>query len=394
MQAHRRWWIGGAAALAVLALGASVARTPVVSEALAKVGLGKAKDKRPDPPLEFVAAEVARPERLPLPRTVTFSGPLVAPETAVLRAKAAGTLLTLVVGEGARVRAGQVLGTVDGAEVASRIDERRALLESARAQAAQAERTHANNQRLADQQFISAAALDGSRAALQTAQAQVAAALAALDAAQVARRETTLVAPIAGIVAKRHVLPGEKVAVEQPVLTIVDLARLELAGSVGTHEVSALAPGMPVLLQVEGLAAPVAGKLLRIAPAAEAGTRSIGVTVAVDNPDEKLRAGQYAIARATLADPQPRLTVPAGAVGSSGGQEHVWVIEHGVLARRAVTTGRRNEERVEVLGGLDPAATVLALRFDGLREGRQALVVEARASAPAALAASAAAPVR
>jgi RND family efflux transporter MFP subunit len=394
MQNRRRWWIGGAAAVVVVALGASVVRTPMVSEALAKVGIGKGKDKRQDPPLEFVAAEAARPERMPLPRTVTFSGPLVAPETAVLRAKAAGTLLTLAVAEGGRVRAGQVLGTVDATEVASRIDERRAMLESVRAQAAQAERTHANNERLADQQFISAAALDGSRAALQTAQAQVAAAQAALDALLAARRETTLVAPIAGIVAKRHALPGEKVAVEQPVLTIVDLARLELAGSVGTHEIAALAPGMPVQLRVEGLDAPVAGKLLRIAPAAEAGTRSIGVTIAVDNPDEKLRAGQYALAQATLADSQPRLTVPAGAVGSSSGQEHVWVIERGVLARRAVTTGRRNEERIEVLGGLDEGATVLALRFDGLREGRGAAVVAARASAPPALAASAAAPVR
>jgi len=42
-----------------LCAGASVARTPVVSEALAKVGLGKAKDKGQDPPLEFAAAEVA-----------------------------------------------------------------------------------------------------------------------------------------------------------------------------------------------------------------------------------------------------------------------------------------------------------------------------------------------
>ena len=79
---------------------------------------------------------------------------------------------------------------------------------------------------------------------------------------------------IAGIVAKRQVLPGEKVAVEQPVLTLVDLARLELADSVGTHEVSRLSPGMAarVRVTVEGSATPLAGLLVRIAPAAEAGT--------------------------------------------------------------------------------------------------------------------------
>jgi RND family efflux transporter MFP subunit len=408
---NRKWLIGGLAAAALLAIGASVLRTPLVSEALAKVGLGKGKDGKPEVTLEFVAAEIARPERAPIHRSVTFSGPLVAPDTAVLRSKAAGTLLSLSVAEGARVRAGQVLGSIDPTELATRIDERRAMLESARAQAEQAERTHANNQRLADQQFISAAALDSSRAALQTAQAQVAAAQAALGTMHAVRRETTLVAPIAGIVAKRQAVPGEKLAIEQPVLTIVDLSRLELAGSVGTHEVGALAPGLPVQLQVEGVDAPVAGRLLRIAPAAEAGTRAIGVTVGVDNADEKLRAGQYALARVTLPDPAPRLTVPVGAVVNSAGQDYVWVLDaapaggtaigggaaagaSGVLARRAVTTGRRDGRRVELLDGLRDDATVLALRFDGLREGQKAAVVAARAASSAAplLATSASAP--
>ena len=51
----------------------------------------------------------------------------------------------------------------------------------------------------------------------------------------------------------------------------------------------------------------------------------------------------------------------------------MWVIDDGVLARRAVTTGRRDEAqgRVEVLSGLAPGAQVLAARFDNLREGAQ-----------------------
>ena len=68
-------------------------------------------------------------------------------------------------------------------------------------------------------------------------------------------------------------------------LTIVDLATLELAGSVGTHEVALLAPGMPVQVRVEGVDEPVTGRLERIAPAAEPGTRSIGVTVGARQPE-------------------------------------------------------------------------------------------------------------
>ncbi|HJV62977.1 MAG TPA: efflux RND transporter periplasmic adaptor subunit, partial [Albitalea sp.] len=338
----------------------------------AKAGAGK------EVPLEFTAQEVVRPVRAAMPITIEFSGPLVAPSTALVRAKAAGTLLSLKVGEGSRVKAGQLLGTVDLAELSSRVAERNALLESAKAQLAQAERTHASNQRLADQHFISPIALESSRSALETARAQMLAAQAQLDTTRVGLRDAALVAPISGIVAKRHVVPGEKLSPEQQVLTIVDLGRLELAGSVGTHEVSRLAPGMPVQVRVEGHDEAVGGKLARIAPAAEPGTRSIGVTIELANPKEQFRAGQYAMARVDLADPQQRLSVPISAVGTTSGQEHVWVVQNGALLRRAITTGRRDEHngRVEVLSGLTDGVQVLAARFDNLREGSRAVVAQ------------------
>jgi len=341
-------------------------------------------------PLVFRANEVVRPTLASLPQAIEFSGPLVAPGTAVLRAKTAGTLLALAVAEGDRVKAGQLLGRIDMAELGSRIAERSALLESARATLAQAERAHASNERLAAQGFISPVALDSSRVQVDTARAALAAAQATLETTRVGQRDAVLVAPIAGIVAKRHALPGEKLAVEQPVLTLVDLRLLELAGSVGTHEVGRLAPGMPVQVTVEGLDQPLTGQLARIAPAAEAGTRAIGVTVALANAREQLRAGQYALARVELADVQQRLVLPLPAIGSSSGQAHVWLIEQGRLVRRAVTLGRRDEAggRVEVLAGLAADAQVLAARFDNLREGAPAAVAARQAlmsatSAPA-----------
>jgi RND family efflux transporter MFP subunit len=204
----------------------------------------------------------------------------------VVRAKASGTLLALNVNEGSRVAAGQTLGRIDLAEQTSRLAERSASVESARATLAQAERTHASNERLAAQQFISPIALENSRAAVDTARAACQRRAGRADTTRIGLRDSALVSPIAGIVAKRHVVPGEKLAMEQQVLTIVDLARLELAGAVGTHEVSRLTPGMPVQVQVEGVAQPVAGRIARIAPAAEPGTRSIGVTIELPNPKE------------------------------------------------------------------------------------------------------------
>lgn len=396
---RRQAWIGlGVVVVLAAAAGAWVAMRPgamaaVGAQAAAKAG--KPGDAASAPPLEFRANEVVQPQRASLPERIAFSGPLVAPNTALLRARMPGTLLALTVAEGDRVKAGQVLGRIDMAELAPRIAERSAMLDSARASLAQAERTHASNERLAAQNFISPNALDGSRAQVDTARAALAAAQATLESTRVGQRDATLVAPIAGIVAKRHVLPGEKLSAEQQVLTIVDLARLELAASVGTHEVARLAPGMPVQVRVEGHDAALTGQLARIAPAAEAGTRSIGVTVALANVQERLRAGQYAIGEVLLPDDRQRLLLPAAAVGSTAGQSHVWVIEGGKLARRAVTLGRRDEAggRVEVLDGVGADARVLASRFDNLREGGLALVAGSTpagaATGPAAVAAAA-----
>ncbi len=375
-------------ALVVLAIAGMVGM-----QAVAKKKREEEQNKKVETPLVFQASEVARPIMAPMPVLVEFSGPLVAPQTAVVRAKSAGVLLSLSVAEGQRVKAGQALGRIDSSEVDNRLAERQAMLESSRAQAAQAQRTHESNRRLADEKFISANALDASRVALDAAKAGVRAAEAQLGTVRAAARLATLVAPIDGIVAKRHVVAGEKLSPEQQILTLVDVRKLEVAGSVGTHEVSLLKTGMVLDVSVEGAASPRSGQLARIAPAAEAGTRSIAVAVTLDNADEALRAGQYAVARTSLATDAPRMTVPVQALVNVSGQDYVWVIEGGALARRAVTTGLRDgaKGRVEVLKGVTAESIVLALKFDNLREGHKASVGSTAVSVQGAAASAAAA---
>ncbi|MFY8117707.1 MAG: efflux RND transporter periplasmic adaptor subunit [Roseateles sp.] len=385
---RKQWLYGGAAAL-VLMGGAGVA----VWASKGESGKGRDPGKPEAAALEFRPTEVVSPVRAAMPGLIEFSGPLVAPGTVVVRSKSSGTLLTLAVGEGSRVRAGQALGQADLEEQRLRVAERHASLESARAQLAQAERQHKANEGLAAQNFIAPTALETSRAALEAARAQLQVAQAQLDTSQVGLRQAALVSPINGVVAKRHALPSEKLTAEQPILTIVDLSRLELAGLVGTHEVSRLQPGMPVQVRIEGVEQPVQAHIARIAPAAEPGTRSIGVTLELANPKEQFRAGQYAVARVELPDERERLTVPQTAVSSNAGQEQVWLIEQGALVRRIITTGRRDarEGRVEVLQGLSPESQVLAARYDNLREGSKATVLAGKQPAAVASAASGAA---
>ena len=379
---RRRLWVAGVG----LAIVAAVAVALILHSDLLR-----AKTEPKPVTLQFAPGEVTRPQRLAMPQTIQFSGPLVAPRMAVVRAKASGTLLSLEVAEGSRVRAGQLLGRIDLAELQSRVADRSAAVESAQAQLAEAERQYDANRRLADQNFIAPTALQSSEARLDAARAALKSAQAQLATSHIGVREAALSAPIAGIVGKRHVVPGEKLAAEQNVVTIVDLSTLELAGTVGTHEVARLEVGQPVSVRVEGQseeeAARNRGRIDRIAPMAEPGTRAIGVVVVLDNKDERLRAGQYGEAMVRLDDASRRLTVPLAAVSQSSGQEQVWTIEHGVLVRRIVVTGRKDVAggRVEVLSGLADDATVLAASFDNLKEGALAQV---RGATPAAASAT------
>lgn len=380
----KHWWMGGTA-VAVLAAAA-------VAVYASKGDEGKKKGGEPTRvALEFLQNEITKPLVTAMPGQVEFSGPLVAPGTVTIKAKAAGTLVSLNVAEGSHVHAGQILGQLDLEELKARLAERHATVESVKAQFDQAERTFRTNEALAAKSFIAPTALDNSRAAMETARAQWQASKAQLDTLQVTLRQAALIAPISGVVAKRLTLPGEKVAAEQALLTIVDLGRLELAGLVGTHEVSRLAAGMPAILRVEGFDESVTARISRINPAAEPGTRSIGVVLSLDNPGERFRAGQYGVAKVELADKAQRLTLPETAITANSGQDQVWLIENGKLVRRIVTTGRRDtrEGRIEIVKGIAPEAQVLAARFDNLREGDQVAVVTAKPKVASSAASSA-----
>ena len=370
----RKRWIMGAG-LAIIVAAAALA---VVSRAKSTAGSDAPDGKNAVvATLEFTPAEVVKPQRLAMPERIEFSGALMAPRTAVVRAKAAGTLLSLTVAEGSRVKAGQVLGSIDLSDLRSRAAERAAGVDSAQSRINEAERAHRSNEDLAKQKFISANALESSRATLDAARAQLKAAQAQWATSTLGIRDAALTAPIAGVVGRRNVLPGEKVSAEQELMTVVDLKELELSAVVGTHQVLALKPGQALQVRVEGATAPVAARIDRIAPMAEAGTRGIRVVAVLGNPDEVFRAGQYASATVSIADAAQRLTVPASALGQISGQDFVWVLDRGALVRRLVITGRRDAAGgvVEVTRGLAADAQVIAARFDGLKEGASARIV-------------------
>ena len=195
--------------------------------------------------------------------------------------------------------------------------------------------------------------------------------------------------PRSRVVAKRHVQVGEKVAFDSPLVTIVDLTDMELQAAVPAADVPELAIGKAVELTIDGFGdRRFTGRVERINPAAEPGTRAILVYVGIPNPDAALRGGMFATGLIALAASTPVPTLPATAVRTEAGQTFVWTVEGGKLVKRGVMTGRRDDAtgRVELKTALPPDIPVLAARFDNLKDGAPAIV---KAPGPAPVPASA-----
>ena len=364
---RKRWlWVG--VLVAVVAAGSGIALTSK-----------KSADKKSErPALEFARTDVVtiQPKRLAFELAVPGSVQAVSQTT--VRAKLSAEVKRVLVREGDRVTAGQQVAEFDTAQLRAQMAERKATLESARAQLAMAERTRESNAQLVKQNFISQNAFDTADKAHQVQLAAVAAAKAQLELAELSMTDANVRTPITGTVSKRHVQPGEKVSFDAPLLSIVDLTQLEIQAQVPVSDVTQIRKGMPTHIDVEGIAGRrFEGKVERINPSAEPGTRTINVYVSLANEDSLLKAGMFARVSLTTAAETEVPALPLSAVRSEGGQTYVWVVADDKLARRTVGVGRRDEraQLIEITSGLTPADVVLATKFDNLKDGLAAKVI-------------------
>jgi RND family efflux transporter MFP subunit len=367
----RRRVVGGVVTLLVLAALAGLVASRASRQAAAAQAVPATKA------LEFTAADLAYATPRPMSRYLPVSGTLQPLNQVVVKAKVSGEVKEITVREGDKVALGQVIARFDTADLDARIADRVGALESARAQLALATKTRAMNVKLLDQKFISQNAFDSSESGFNVAAGNVKSAEAQVKLAEIARRDAIVQAPLAGMVAKRHVQPGEKVPFDAPLITIVDLADLEMQAMVPASDVPELKVGMAVDLGVNGFGdRRFAGRIDRINPATEPGTRAILVYVTLRNPDTLLRGGMFADGRIALAASAPVTTLPAAAVRTEAGLSYIWAIDAGKLVKRVVVVGRRDADSglIEVKSALPAGLPVLATRFDNLREGAPVLV--------------------
>jgi RND family efflux transporter MFP subunit len=355
-------------------------------------GCGQTPEKESKAPKAAPTVQVVLVQPQDVPQTIKAQGSLLADEQAVVGVKVAGRVDQVAVDIGARVRQGKPLAVLDLADFKVRIKQARAeeaavrarlglkpdedleQLDKTKVASVQQEKALLEGARLAYERAlglrkgsaISTEEIQVYHTSFKVAETRYLSALQTVDEqialldkhtnartlAENALADATITAPFDGIVAVRHVAPGVFLQVGDPVVTLVRTNPLRFHGGIPERHSLLVEPGQEALITIEGLTAPLLGKVSRLSPVLNLASRSLPIEIDVPNPDLRLRAGLFAEAEIVVNPRAAVLVVPRSAVVDFAGVEKVCVVEDGQAVLRRVVTGRALGERVEVVEGL------------------------------------------
>ncbi|QJR12349.1 Multidrug resistance protein MdtA [Usitatibacter rugosus] len=374
----------------IAALALLVAAGVGTALALSQTGAKKDAKKNEEKVFEFAAGDLAEMQRVPLGRQIPVSGSVKPLLQATVRSKVPAEVAKIHVQEGQRVDAGTALVTLDTADLKARYDAQAATVAEAKARLDLARKNLANNKQLLEKTFISQNAYDTVSNTVLVAEAILLSAEAQATIAQRALNDASIRAPFNGVVAKRWVNVGDKVTADMPVAYVVDLGRMELEAAVPVGEIPFVHVGQEILFTVDGFPTrKFSGKVERVNPSAEAGSRTIMVFVTLPNADSSLKGGMFANGILATGAGTDVNVIPITAILEEGGQTFVHVVKGGKIERRSVVTGPRSVERgvIVVKEGLEPNVPVVIVKADGIKAGATAIVKGAAGAPPAAAAA-------
>ena len=341
------------------------------------------------------------------------TGYVVARRMATVSAKITGKVREVLIEEGQRVEAGDVMARLDPVDAdaqrnlsASQLEAAQSQIVGTQAQLKEAEANAARLGALVGQKLVSRAQYEQAVAQRDALRAQVA---TAQRNAQVARNslaiasngvDNTIVrAPFAGIIIAKSAQPGEIVSplsagggfTRTGIGTIVDMDSLEVEVEVGEAFIGRVKPGMPtetILNAYQDWKIP--GKVIAIIPAADRGKATVKVRVGLDAKDARIvpdmgaRVGFLEDAKpATQADAKPGVLVPADAIVQRDGKDVAFAVEGDKAVLRTLSVGRTLGDDREVLTGLSGGERVVLSPADELADGARVRIASDKDDAEA-----------
>jgi len=397
----------------LLGIGAGVLLTLGAGRLIGGAGPAPAPEEPPAPAVAAQTVTAAAATLAPLADSLTVNGTVQAVDLLEVAPQVSGLQIRQVlVREGDRVVAGQVLATLDDATLQAQIRQqqaeisvaeasvvqRRAALAQAEASRREAQQDLARLQTLAERGAISQQDLNRQQTQALTAQESVGLAQAEVDSAQARVRsqqaaleqlqtqltQTTLRAPAGGIVAARRATVGDVSSTSTPLFTLIQDGQLDLDGEVPQSQLQAVQVGATVTVTSStDERIRLQGVVRTIDPVVDATTRLATVNISLPASD-LLRPGMF-LQGDILISSRQGLVIPATATQpQSDGQVRVYVVTpEGIATARSVTVGQRlpatadQPDRVEITAGLQPGETVVTTGVGYLQDGDQVTVVDA-----------------
>ena len=332
--------------------GAAAVRLRVRSDAAA-----------PPPPTAVAAIRSFTPRVI-----ATGSIRLTAGAGVAVGAQVSGVVERLAVTQGARVNRGDLIAILDAREAHARLADADARVRQLEADSTQA---HADGERaetLFNAQGVSEQELLAARTTRARIAAQLAAAHAARDLANIALDHTRIRAPLSGIVASVSTHEGETVAASfaaPTFVTIVDPSRIECVAIVDETDIGRVRLGQTAEFSVDAYPGRrFTGDVVRIAPDATiiSGVVDYEVTVRLTGDIAGLKPQMTA--NVTIAgEATQSLVVPSAAVRQTAQALYVWRVRSGQPAQVPITAGTRQLDVTEVRSGLAAGDTVLTGAF-------------------------------
>ncbi|HEV7575505.1 MAG TPA: efflux RND transporter periplasmic adaptor subunit [Caldimonas sp.] len=370
----RGLWIAGTVLTAVAAVG-----TAVFSMRTSSAAAPAAPVATPVSVATVVPSDVATWDE--------FSGRLEAVERVDIRSRVAGTVQSVHFHEGALVKKGDLLITIDPAPFASEVERAAAQVVAAEARVSYAKSEFVRADRLLEEQAIAQREHDERNNAQREAEANLRAAKAALHSAQLNLDYTEVRAPVSGRVGRLEITAGNLIAAGPgaPVLTtLVSVspiyASFDADEQIVAKALGDLPSGASARTQLEripvqmGTAStvdtPFIGRLQLVDNQVDAKSGTVRVRAVFDNADGRLMPGQFARLRMGQAKNAPALLVSERAVGTDQSKKFVMVVgSDNKAAYREVTLGANVNGLRIVTSGLKPQERVVVNGLQRIRPG-------------------------
>ena len=285
----------------------------------------------------------------PVVQVLAVNGRVAASQAVKVRSAVSGQAIEVLAEQGASVRAGDVLVQLDTAQPKALLDQARAALDAGLVRQQQAQANADRARALGDNATRSAR--EDAELSLTAASNEVSRLRAAVDQAQSQLAQYTIPAPLDGVVLDRAVDRGQLVDTQTELFTVADLGQLLVETDVDEIYSSRMRAGLKALLRPAGDSVAQDGTVIFAAPSVDPSTGGRAIKIAFDNPVD-LPVGLTVNANIIVSQTDAALSVPRSAIVTEGTQNHVLVLENGIVTGRAIEFSDWPAERVIVTSGL------------------------------------------